>query len=210
MAVKGPEDAITALSRSEAALREAGSGLQRAREALQEARAEELTVQELARRSNVSEDALIAFARAVGELLGKRSLSVEAARRAGLLAASAQVWENELGPLLSSAQVRELLGDVSRQRVDELLRTRRLIGLRDGSGRRLFPVFQFQDGRPHHALIDAYWTVAATASEWSAASWCVSDDEALEGLSPARWVREGRDPERLAAVARQDAARLAR
>jgi hypothetical protein len=48
---------------------------------------------------------------------------------------------------MTSAQVRELLGDVSRQRVGELLRERRLIGLRDRAGRRRFPAFQFR-GRP--------------------------------------------------------------
>jgi hypothetical protein len=37
---------------------------------------------------------------------------------------------------------------------------------------------------------------------------CVSPDEALDGSSPAQWARAGRDPERLARIARQDAARL--
>jgi hypothetical protein len=210
MAVKDREDAIAALGRSEAALREASSDLEQVRAALQESDAEGLTVSELSERFRISENALVEFARTVGELLGERPLSVEAARRAGMLAASAQAWENELGPLLDSAQVRELLGDVSRQRVDELLRTHRLIGLREQSGRRRFPVFQFHDGRPQAPLIDAFWTVAeAAANDWTAASWCVAADDALDGLSPQRWAREGRDPDQLARVARQDAARLA-
>jgi hypothetical protein len=132
-------------------------------------------------------------------------------RRAGLLAAAGHAWENELGPLLTSAQVRELLGDVSRQRVDELLRARRLIGLRDSAGRRRFPSFQFHAGRPLEPLVGAYWTVADGAlDDWTAASWCVSPDEALDGRTPAQWALEGRDPARLARIARQDAARLAR
>jgi hypothetical protein len=120
------------------------------------------------------------------------------------------VWEDELGPLLTSADVRTLLGDVSRQRVDELLRAHRLIGLRDRAGRRRFPAFQFVDGRPLQPLVDAFRVIAREAADdWTAASWCVAPDEALDGRSPAQWTREGRDPARLARVAEQDAARLA-
>jgi hypothetical protein len=195
--------AIEALERSEAALREA-------REALESADAAELSVRDLAARHSLTEDALLAFAEAAGGLMAEKPLSVTAARRAGLLAAAGEVWEHELGPLLSSAQVRVLLGDVSRQRVDELLRKRRLIGLLDKDGRRRFPAFQFHDGRPQGALVAAFWTVAdAAASPWTAASWCVSEDDQLDGVSPVRWAREQRDAERLARVARRDAARLA-
>ena len=59
-----------------------------------------------------------------------------------MLAAAGVVWERALGPLLSAGRVRELLG-VSRQRVDELPRATRLIGLRERSGRRRYPLFQF-------------------------------------------------------------------
>jgi hypothetical protein len=150
------------------------------------------------------------FAETIGELLRERPLTVDAARRAALLAAAGQAWENELGPLLTGAQVRALLGDVSRQRVDELLRAHRLIGLRDRAGRRQFPAFQFYDGRPVEPLVAAFWTVADGAmDEWTAASWCVAADEALGGRSPAQWALERRDPDRLARIARQDAARLA-
>jgi hypothetical protein len=199
MAVK---DTIEALERSEAALREA-------RELL-ESDSAEVTLRDFAARYCVAEEALVAFAEAAGGLLGERSLTAATARRAGLLAAAGEVWENELGPLLTSAQVRELLGDVSRQRVDELLRSKRLIGLLDQGGRRRFPTFQFHDGRPQEPLVDAFWTIAdASVSPWTAASWCVSDDDALEGYSPVRWVRERRDAERLALIASRDAARLA-
>jgi hypothetical protein len=44
----------------------------------------------------------------------------------------------------------------------------------------------------------------------TAASWIAAPDEALDGLPPAMWVASGRDVERLATIARQDAARLAR
>jgi hypothetical protein len=198
MGVKEHDTALEALERAESALREARTELERP------------DVLEVAERFGVDEAALTAFVETVGEVLGDRPLTVETARRAALLAAAGQAWENELGPLLTSAQVRGLLGGVSRQRVDELLRGQRLIGLRDGSGRRRFPSFQFRDGRPLEPLVDAYWTLAAAAiDDWTAASWCVSPDEALAGCAPAQWALEGRDPERLARIASQDAARLA-
>ena len=168
------------------------------------------TIDHLLERYGVDQEALLAFLDTLHDVLGDRSLSVPAARRAALLAASELAWESELGPLLSSAQARELLGAVSRQRVDELLRARRLIGLLDGAGRRRFPAFQFRDGRPLEPLIAAFWLLAdAAASDWTAAAWCTARDDALGGLSPVQWVREDRSAERLRTVARQDAARLA-
>jgi hypothetical protein len=213
MALNDRAKLVEVLDRTEAALPEATSDVRRTRDTLVELISAQpgITVRELAERFHVSEDAVVAFVQTAGELLGDRPLSVEAARRAGMLAAAAQAWENELGPLLSSGQVRELLGDVSRQRVDELLRSRRLIGLRDSAGRRQFPTFQFHDGRPLESLVAAYWNVAdGAASDWTAASWCVSPDDTLDGRSPAQWARQRRDADTLARVARQDAARLSR
>lgn len=212
MAVKDTDELLGALERAEQALRSATSDVARTKASVRQAIVDspDITVRELAHSFNVPEDAVVTFVRTARELLGERTLTVQAARRGALIAASAAAWENELGPLMSSSEVRELLGDVSRQRVDELLRGRRLIGLLDGAGRRRFPSFQFEDGRPVEALVAAHWTIAdAAANEWSAAAWCVAPDEALEGDSPVRWARDGRDPARLAAVARQDAARLA-
>jgi hypothetical protein len=213
MTVKEREEPLETLRGAPEALRELASDLEAVNASLTEPRRDEAstTVRELAERFSLSEEAVVAFVQTAGELLSGEALSVKDARRAGMLAAAGAAWENELGPLLSSAQVRELLGDVSRQRVDELLRARRLIGLRDRSGRRRFPTFQFGDGRAIETLIAAYWTVAdANADEWTAASWCVAPDSALEGSSPAQWARASKDPQRLLRVARQDAARLAR
>jgi hypothetical protein len=210
-AMRARGEALSAIAQVKESLDGVAGDLERASQALQGAPPDSSAVEGLAQRFGVAEDVLVEFARTVGELLEGRPLSVDAARRAGLLAAAGQVWENELGPLLTSAQVRDLLGNVSRQRVDELLRTRRLIGLRDQSGRWRFPAFQFRDGRPLPELVSAFWTLAAeSVSDWTAAAWCVAPDEALAGLSPRQWVSQDRDPERLAQVARQDAARLAR
>jgi len=137
MVVKDRPEVFEVLDRAEAALREATSDVERTKAILEMVREKPgITVAELASQFHLSEEAVIAFVQTVGEILGAdRSLSVEAARRGGLLAAASQAWENELGPLLGTAEVRELLG-VSRQRVDELLRSKRLIAPATASTRR--------------------------------------------------------------------------
>ncbi len=212
MTVKGRDEPFAALDQKLEELRELTRSLEKARDALAGHRDEDAhtAVRDVAERYHISDEALIAFVENAGELLNGKELSVEDARRAGMLAAAGTAWENELGPLLTSAQVRGLLGNVSRQRVDELLHSRRLIGMSDRSGRRRFPLFQFRDGRPVETLIVAYWTVVeGGADEWTAASWCVALDPALDGSSPLQWTRADSDAGLLLRVARQDAARFA-
>ena len=112
MDVKGADDLAKALERTESALRGATSDLERTRGTLSELLATPpgLTLADLRERFGVPEEAVVAFAQSAGELLEQRPLSVQAARRGGLLAAAGQAWDNELGPLLSSAQVRDVLG----------------------------------------------------------------------------------------------------
>ena len=207
----GPEDSsrVDPLARAQAALLEATRGLEEAMAAEQGREAARKAVAD--QFANVSEEAARAFLETVSTTLRNRPLSVEAARRGALLAVAADVWEDELGPLLTTVQVGELLGGISRQRVDERLRGRTLIGLRDSGGRLQFPSFQFVDGHAVPPLVEAFWAVSDGAGDgWMAASWCVTPDDALGGASPVAWIRDGGDTARLAAVARQDAARFSR
>jgi hypothetical protein len=211
MSVKTTEESREALREAEERLRELELSLEQVRAWLGawDIAENAQTVGELAARSGVSEEALRAFATTAGELLGGAALGEAEARRAAMVAAARVVWERELGPLLSGAQVRELLGGVSRQRVDELVRGRRLISLRERSGRRRYPLFQFEDGRPLEPIVKAFYTVSEGLDDWSAASWCVHREPALADLSPVQWAKAGKERERLTRVARQDAARLA-
>jgi hypothetical protein len=145
---QGSQQSQAGLREAQEALREAEQKLERLSASLAEpARGEDgLTVRELAEQFNVSAEAVRAFAETAGELLEGEPLSPVDARRAAMMAAAGVAWDRALGPLLSAGQVRELLGGVSRQRVDELLRGKRLIGLRERSGRRRYPLFQFEDG----------------------------------------------------------------
>jgi hypothetical protein len=214
MPVKEPPTPLEALEQAQTALQEASSRIERSKSSVLQSASEPhgVTVAELAEEFHVTEEALLTFLQTAGELLGEEhSLSIEAARRGALLAAASQAWENEIGPLFGTADVRTLLG-VSRQGVNERLRARKLIALLDRAGNRQYPAFQFDDGQPLPSLITAFWTVAdAAVSPWTAAAWCTATDEdALQGLSPVEWARSGRDPAALARVARQDAARLDR
>jgi hypothetical protein len=122
---------------------------------------------------------------------------------------NAESFRTALSRLLSSTEVRALLG-ASGERVNELVRARRVIALRDSADNWWFPAWQFDDGSPIEPLVAAFWEVAGgAASDWTAASWCVAPDDALAGCSPADWARAGRDPQHLARVARQQGARLA-
>jgi hypothetical protein len=151
-----------------------------------------------------------AFAETVRRLMGDAELSPEAARRGALLAVSEAVWGQQLGPTLSSADVGEILGGVTRQRVSELVREHRLIALQERSGRIQFPAMQFSNGQPLRPLVQAFWIlVDAPIERWTAAAWCVSAHDGLDDLTPAEWARQSKDSERLLLVARRDAARLA-
>jgi hypothetical protein len=212
MVVKSMQESRAALREAQDALRDAEHRLKELDRKLTEPGIDddEPTVRELAQQFRISEAAVRAFAETAGDLLDGEPLSTSDARRAAMLAAAGVAWERELGPLLAAGQVRELLGGVSRQRVAELLRGQRLIGLRESSGRRRYPLFQFADGRPLAPLVAAFYAVAESLDEWSAASWCVRPDAALDGQSAVQWAKAGKSAPRLAKVARQDAARLMR
>src|SRR5665648_335747 len=116
MSVKDRDKPLEALDQRLEELRELTRSLEKARDAIVGLRHEDAhtAVRDVAERYNISDEALIAFVENAGELLNGKELSVADARRAGMLAAAGAAWENELGPLLTSAQVRELLGNVSR------------------------------------------------------------------------------------------------
>jgi uncharacterized protein (DUF2384 family) len=211
MTVKGAEELAEVLARTQAALDEAAKDVGLTREAVLETarQAPGMTVADLAGRLGLAPAALVAFAETAAEALGDRPLTEAAARRAAVLATAADVWEREIGPLLGSAQVRELLG-VSRQRVDERLRTRHLIGMRDRGGRWRFPAFQFEDGQPNQKLVRVYWKlVDAPLDGWSAAAWLTSPEDLLDSRSPVQHLRSGGDPAVIDRLADADVARLA-
>jgi hypothetical protein len=152
----------------------------------------------------------VEFSDTVRSVIGDAELPEGVGRRAALLAVAETAWKEHLGALADGSAVRELLGGRSRQRLDQLVKAREIIALETSSGARTFPMFQFgPDGKPMPALVRAWATIANEASPWTAASWCVSEDPELDGLSPTAWAAHERDADRLQLVADRQAERFA-
>lgn len=186
------------------------SPVDEALESVREAERKLAEAREAERVEHVHEPAASAFAATLREVLGDRPVETEAARRAALQAAAALVWEDTLGPLLTGQQARELLGGVSRQRLDQLVKAGRVIMLEERSGARRFPAWQFRAGRVLDALVAAHRQfVVVGESPWEGAAWCVNRHPQLDGQSPIEWATRNRAADRLVLVARRDASRLA-
>lgn len=133
-------------------------------------------------------------------------------RRGALLAVAGTVWRRHLGPMLTTRQVAELLGVGSRQAVHDRVRRHRILALPTQERDLAYPAFQFTEkGEPHPAigmLLPVF--DEASLSVHTAASWFCTAQAALDGATPAVWMAEGRDTERLVVAARRSASRAAR
>ena len=189
-----------------------GAAVAAALEHVREAERSLTEAQEAERVEQVHAPAASTFAATLQEVLGDRPVETEAARRAALQAAAGLVWEDAVGPLLSGPQARELLGGVSRQRLDQLIKAGRVIVLEERSGDRRFPAWQFHDGRPLEGLAAAHHELVAVGKTdpWTAAAWCVAAHPQLSDQSPRDWAVGEDDAKHLALVAHRDASRLAR
>lgn len=119
---------------------------------------------------------------------------MRSAARFAVLHALAEVhWTAEIGPFYDGDSVRTLLGrggaPVSRQAVSQ---RRDLLALRTGSGRVVYPAFQF-DGRSPvaglRAVLEVFETVSV--SPWTLASWLSSRSSELDGRTPVEALRSG-------------------
>lgn len=142
------------------------------------------------------------------EIGGARSLG----RRAALIAVAGTLWRRHLGPLLNTRQVAELLGVHSRQAVNDRVKRHRILALPTSERDLAYPAFQFDErGQPHRALAPVLEAFALAAlSPHTVSSWFVTPQAALDGETPAAWLGERREPERLVTAARRTASRTAR
>lgn len=121
---------------------------------------------------------------------------------------AAAIWEQALGPLLSGEKASTALR-TSAHDLRDLEERGELIVLTDAAGARCYPAFQFEQGAPLAGLVAAFRTMAAEASDWTAASWCVSEHPELDGQTPRAYAAAGKDQRQLLLVATRDSARLA-
>lgn len=164
-------------------------------------------------------DAVPRAARAFRETLARLEIDREPGledpgafgRRAAILAAADVLWRRQLGRLLSSEEVRQLLGVGTRQAVSDFVKRRRLLAIRGTDGRLLFPAFQFTAaGRPLAAL-EAILSAFARAGVdgLTIASWFTSPQDLLEDRTPADWLQSGGAGALVIEAARRTASELA-
>lgn len=157
------------------------------------------------------DQATAAFQAALSEIVGTQSPSLDpvaAGRSAALEALAGAHWTDEIGPFYDSAGVRQLLGQITKQAVSDRVQRHRLLALRTGSGRLVYPTFQFNGRDVTNGLPEVLGIVAPDNVEaWYTASWLTTPDPALGGRSPIVALKSGQTNE-VAAAARELAGSL--
>ncbi|RBY78960.1 hypothetical protein DQ238_11320 [Geodermatophilus sp. TF02-6] len=129
-----------------------------------------------------------------GSRLGQvTDLAVLAARAADSALDTAEAWTEHLGGFYDATTVGRLLSrggrPVSRQAVHK---RKGLLALTTGSGRVVYPAFQFVGGGVLPGLDAVQRAVPEElASRWTLASWLVTPQPQLDGQSPVQLLREG-------------------
>jgi hypothetical protein len=121
-----------------------------------------------------------------GTLLGEADLQQAAALAADRILDSSLLWVKQLGAFYDTEGVRTLLArgrePVSRQAVSK---RKSLLALTTGSGRVVYPAFQFQGRTPISGLDKVLEVLPETlVSRWTVASWLTSPEVALDGERP--------------------------
>ena len=123
---------------------------------------------------------------------------------AALDAVAGTLWNDTAGPFFDSDGVRALLGDITKQAVSDRVRRHRLLGLRTGSGRLVYPAFQFDGRHVVRGFPETLMVIAPDDVEgWYVVSWFTTADPELGGRSPIEALRQGDLPAVLAAARRR-------
>lgn len=99
---------------------------------------------------------------------------------------TAAIWHEHLGAFYDVEGVRRLLGRSGRPVSKQAVSKRRgLLALRTGSGRVVYPSFQFRDGGPLAGIEQVLAVLPEVlVSRWTVASWLVSPQPDLDGDRP--------------------------
>lgn len=115
------------------------------------------------------------------------------ARTAALQLLSAARWSADIGPFYNGDAVRHLLGRTGRALSRQAVNKRRdLLALRTGSGRVVYPAFQFEGRSPVQGLREVLAVFDdVPVSRWTLASWLCNPSRGLDGRSPMAELRSG-------------------
>lgn len=133
--------------------------------------------------------AAIAFRQRLAELVESYGLPAEdpepLGERASLDAAAAAVWTDQVGPFLDTEGVSRMLDGVSRQAISQRARAGRLLALRTGNDRLVYPLWQFRQGAVlpglARVLRAAGFDPERPTTGWMLASWLTTEDPDLGG-----------------------------
>lgn len=116
-----------------------------------------------------------------------------AARLAILHTLSEAHWSAEIGPFYDGAGVGALLAHEGSSRSQPAVSERRdLLALRTGSGRLVYPAFQFDGRRPLDGLAEVLGIFEQVpVSRWTLASWLCTRSRELDDRSPIDVLRSG-------------------
>jgi len=148
-------------------------------------------------------------ARAAGRALPELGSADDLAERMLAALPILHPWDVQVGPFYDTAGLTGLLG-VSKQAVADRVRRGTLLAVTTSDGRVVYPAWQLR-GRtvlPGLARVLAVLTPAA-GDAWTVAAWLTTPAADLEGMTPARWLRDREEPERVVALARSSALRWA-
>lgn len=141
------------------------------------------------------DEAAAAFEAALAELVGEQRPQLDAAeagRRAALRAVAGSMWTDAVGPFYDTDGVMTLLGGVSKQAVNDRVRRHRLLALRTGSGRLVYPAAQFDGERVVDGLGAVLDLLVPDDTEaWMVASWLTTVDPDLGDRTPLDALRAG-------------------
>lgn len=117
-------------------------------------------------------------------------------------------WRQRLGPFLSQGDAADAL-QIDEAGLHRLASEGALLSVLTESSEQLYPAFQFHDGGTLPALKECLSLLSETRlSAYTILSWFLSPSEFLDGKTPATWLAEGRDPDRVLALANTTQARL--
>lgn len=119
----------------------------------------------------------------------------EVAANAATDVGGAEAWVEAVGPFYGTATVAAVLG-VSMSTVYARTRSSTALSCRTGSGRIVFPVWQFVDGQVLPGLVPVLRILGGSdVSAWNIASWLRSPETELAGRTPLAVLTAGGEDE---------------
>lgn len=112
---------------------------------------------------------------------------------------------DRIGPFYDTNGVMHVLGDVSKQAIEDRRKRGKILAAKTSDRRWVYPTFQFIGDQVDPWLLPAIKALASVP-DWSRALWFVTPNDDLGGDTPLHWVRVQRNGEDVAASARRTAA----